>query len=51
MFQLIYVRLLLIADGRYQDEKVYDSIMTILGVSKKQLAAVEKRQYQNDIFI
>lgn len=51
MFQLIYVRLLLIADGRYQDEKLYDSIMTVLGVSKKQLQSVERRQYQNDVFI
>ena len=51
MFQLIYVRLLLIQDGRYQDEKTYDSIMTVLGVNKRQLATVERRQSQNDVFI
>lgn len=51
MFQLIYIRLLLIQDGRHSDEKIYDSIMTVLGVNKRQLAAVERRQQQNDVFI
>lgn len=51
MFQLIYVRLLLISEGRHQDDRLYDSIMTVLGVNKKELMAVNRHQQKSDIFI
>lgn len=51
MFQLIYVKLLLISKGRLHDDAIYDSIMTVLGVNKKQLQAVQKKQQSNDVFV
>lgn len=51
MFQLIYVKLLLISRGRAHDDAIYDSIMTVLGVNKKQLQTVQKKQQSNDVFV
>ena len=51
MFQLIYVKLLLISKGKINDDDVYDSIMTVLGVNKKQLQTVQKKQQTNDVFV
>lgn len=50
MFQLIYVRLLLLQMNK-NNEQLYDNIMTILGVNKKQLQTVWKKQAGTDIFV
>lgn len=51
IFQLIYVKLLLIQHGKMHDNEVYDNIMTILGVNKKQLQAVQRMQQSNDVLV
>ena len=51
IFQLIYVRFILVQNGMYNDRGLYDSIMTVLGVDKKTLQLVERRQYKNDILV
>lgn len=48
IFQLLYIRLL---TSRNMDDPIFRNILTILGVSKKELASMERRAADDDIVI